>query len=171
MIRGAGGGGGKGGGGGATTTTYSYYATFAVGLCEGPIVGIKRIWVGSKLIYDVGSASVESIVASGLASSLFTLHLGSETQLPDARMQATLGVANAPAYRGLAYLVLNDYPLKDHGNSLMGAQVKVEVLKATTPTGPRTVSALSAPVRPMSYYVTAGRSGTVEGTLLCTEGG
>lgn len=134
-------GGGKGGGGGAETTTYAYYATFAVGLCEGPIVGVRRIWVGSKLFYDAGSADMQTIMASNAAADLFTLHLGDESQQPDDRMQATLGVANTPAYRGLAYLVFKDLPLKDHGNTLLGAPIKVEVIasggivsRAMTPT-------------------------------------
>lgn len=122
--------GGKGGGGGSETTTYAYYATFAVGLCKGPIVGVRRIWVGSKLFYDAGSIDQSAIRASNVASDLFTLHLGDEAQLPDDRMQATLGVANTPAYRGLAYLVFKDLPLKDHGNTLLGAPVKVEVVTA-----------------------------------------
>ena len=120
--------GGKGGGGGAETTTYAYYATFAVGLCEGPIVGVRRIWVGSKLFYDAGSDDQSAIMASNASAELFTLHLGDESQLPDDRMQATLGVANTPAYRGLAYIVFKDLPLKDHGNTLLGAPVKVEVV-------------------------------------------
>jgi hypothetical protein len=39
--------GGKGGGGGTetTTTTYNYYANFAVGLCEGEILDVHRIWL------------------------------------------------------------------------------------------------------------------------------
>src|SRR5690606_35127545 len=43
-------GGGKGGGGGGTVTqtTYSYFANFAVGLCEGPIDRIGRIWADGK---------------------------------------------------------------------------------------------------------------------------
>lgn len=120
--------GGKGGGGGAESTTYAYYATFAVGLCEGPIVGVRRIWVGSKLFYDAGSADMQTIMASNAAADLFTLHLGDESQQPDDRMQATLGVANTTAYRGLAYLVFKDLPLKDHGNTLLGAPIKVEVI-------------------------------------------
>lgn len=123
--------GGKGGGKKATTTTYSYYATFAVGLCQTQLAGVRRIWMGSKLIYDAGSVGLEAVIASNRNSALFTLHLGSDTQLPDARMQATLGVANTPAYRGLAYLVFNDYPLAEHGNSLLGAPVKVEVVTLT----------------------------------------
>lgn len=121
-------GGGKGGGD-PETTTYNYSATFAVGLCQGPIDGVRRIWVGAKLIYDAGSDDIKAIMVSNTAAELFTVHTGSDTQPPDDRMQAALGVANTPAYRGLAYIVLKDYPLADHGNSLLGAQVKVEVVR------------------------------------------
>lgn len=134
--------GGKGGGGGAEVTTYAYYATFAVGLCEGPIAGVRRIWIGSKLIYDAdatpkpwetaGGGMIHRMLANYEAAPQFNVHLGTEDQEPDERMQATLGVANTPAYRGLAYIVFKDYPLKDHGNSLLGAQVRVEVMKAAT---------------------------------------
>ena len=44
--------GGKGGGSKTTTRTYTYSATFAVGLCKGPTVGVRRIWIGPELIYD-----------------------------------------------------------------------------------------------------------------------
>jgi len=122
--------GGKGGGGGSSQTTYAYYATFALGLCEGPIAGIRRIWVNGNLIYDAGAGDIETIMASNKAASGFTLYTGTESQMPDPRMQATLGVANTPAYRGLAYLVFEDFALKDYGNSLMGSQIKVEVLSS-----------------------------------------
>jgi hypothetical protein len=54
-----GGGGGKGGGGGGgasqpvttKTTTYSYYANIAVGLCEGPIGHVARVFADGKLIF------------------------------------------------------------------------------------------------------------------------
>lgn len=123
--------GGKGGGG-QKVKTYTYSATFAVGLCRGPIAGVRRIWVGPKLIYDAGSNDLETIIASNQAAKGFRVYLGTDTQNPDPRMQADKGVANTPAYRGLAYIVFYDYPLKDHGNSLMGAQVKVEVVKVSS---------------------------------------
>lgn len=120
--------GGKGGGAKSTTTTYSYYATFAVGLCEGPISGIRRIWAGSRLIYDAGSDDVETVMASNQAAPGMTIYTGSESQMPDTRMQATLGAANTPAYRGLAYIVFHDFALANYGNSLMGAPIKAEVM-------------------------------------------
>lgn len=118
--------GGKGGGSTATET-YTYSATFAVGLVRGPIAGVRRIWIGSDLIYDPGSDDLASIIASNKAAHGFTIYLGTDTQQPDPRMQADKGVANTPAYRGLAYIVFYDLDLTNYGNTLMGAQVKVEV--------------------------------------------
>ena len=65
--------GGKGGGG-TTTREYSYSATFAVGLCKGPIVGVRRIWVGPDLIYDAGSADSTTIAASNEAAAGFEVY-------------------------------------------------------------------------------------------------
>ena len=127
--------GGKGGmmgGGGSAGTTYSYFATFALGLldCSGgtPIVGIRRIWIGPKLIYDAGSSDHATLIASNATAKGFKVYTGTDTQLADPRMQATLGVNNVPAYRGLAYIVFYDLALADHGNSLVAAQIKCEVV-------------------------------------------
>lgn len=122
--------GGKGGGSVSTVKTYTYFATFAVGLCEGPIAGVRRIWVGPDLVYDAGSDDIGTIISSNTASSKFTIYLGTDTQQPDPRIQAEMGVANCPAYRGLAYVVVKDLALADYGNSVAGAQIKVEVVNS-----------------------------------------
>jgi hypothetical protein len=124
----------SGGKGGSKTKTKTYvnYATFAVGLCKGPITGVKRIWIKGELFYDAGSSDGATIAASNAASTGFTVHLGTDTQLPDTRIQATLGAANTPAWRGLAYIVFLDLPLAQYGDSLVGAQVKVEVVRTGT---------------------------------------
>ncbi|MCX5875315.1 MAG: phage tail protein [Deltaproteobacteria bacterium] len=106
--------GGKGGGGATqTSTTFEYFATFAVGLCEG---------------LNDGTSLEPATISAGLTTSQFCFYPGSDTQLPDPTIQADRGIASTPAYRGLAYLVFHNFPLKDYGNSLMGAQVKVEVI-------------------------------------------
>jgi hypothetical protein len=120
--------GGKGGGSKTTTRTYTYSATFAVGLCKGPIAGVRRIWIGPDLIYDAGSADANTIAASNAAASGFTVYNGTDTQSANSRMQATLGAANTPAWRGLAYIVFYDLALARYANSLAGAQVRVEVM-------------------------------------------
>lgn len=130
--------GGKGGGG-SKQKTWTYSATFALGLCDtritGPIAGVRRIWVAGKLFYDAGSDDIETIIASNQAAATFAVYLGTEDQMPDPRLQADKGVANTPAYRGLAYIVFYDLQLDEYGNSLMGAPVKVEVVSLANSAG------------------------------------
>ena len=141
--------GGKGGGGSEVETT-TYSVTFALGLCQGPIDAVKRIWCSGKLIYDAGATDYEGIVASNLAANGFRLYLGTEDQEPDWRMQAALGVANVPAYRGLAYIVFDDFQLKEFGNSILGAQFKVEVVTSAIDADPQLLSDSS--IRDDPYY-------------------
>lgn len=114
--------------GGPELTTYSYYATFAVALCEGPIAGVRRIWIAGQLWYDAGADDLDSVLASNKKAPLFTLYPGNDTQEADPLIQADKGIADTPAYRGIAYLVFDTLPLEKYGNSLMGAQVKVEIV-------------------------------------------
>lgn len=129
--------GGKGGGGGTTTKTYTYFATFALALCEGEIAGVRRIWCMDKLIYNAGSDDLETIIASNQAAKGWRLYRGTDDQLPDSRMEADIGVGRTPAYRGLAYLVFDDFALADYSNTLQAAQFKVEVVQNATFTGLR----------------------------------
>ena len=132
--------GGKGGGG-SEVTTYSYYATFAVGLCKGPITGIRRLWIGDDLVSSAvnqaDSGATDLQVAENALSQIqdqsstgvkFTLYRGSDDQLPNARMQADKGVANVSAYPGECYLVIEDLNLEKWSNTLVRAQVKAEIV-------------------------------------------
>jgi hypothetical protein len=87
----------------------------------------------------------DTLAASNAAASGFHVYLGTDTQAADARMQATLGVANTPAWRGLAYLVFYDLALERYANSLAGAQVKVELVEQGVVGGPADVSFFSLP--------------------------
>lgn len=123
--------GGKGGGGSSEPTkTYSYSATFHLALCEGPIAGIRRMWCGDKLLYNAGSDDLETIIASNQAAKGWKLYLGTDDQLPDSRYEANVGVGNASAHRGLAYLAFYDFQLADYSNTLQGSQFKIEVVSA-----------------------------------------
>jgi hypothetical protein len=99
--------------GGSTSGTYSYYANFAVALCEG-VHHIGRIWAGQqrRLIYD----GVKPVVYPGEWS--VTCYQGTETQPPDPLIESDKGVGQTPAYRGTVYAVFNHYPLKDDGNMI-----------------------------------------------------
>jgi hypothetical protein len=105
--------GGKGGiGGGPTQTDYSYSISFAVGLCEGEITGIERIWANGAPL-DVAGLDMR-------------VYRGTEDQNPDPIISATEG-GNAPAFRGTAYLVFEDFPLGGFGNRL--PQLNIEIIR------------------------------------------
>ncbi len=120
--------GGKGGGGGTKVTTYTYYCSFAVGLCEGEINCIRRVWLDSDLKYDTTSANPKVIAANAKFLAGVTLYAGGEAQMPDATIEAHVGAGNAPAYRGLAYLVFDDLFLEPYGNRI--PNVRVELVRA-----------------------------------------
>ncbi|WP_106753333.1 baseplate multidomain protein megatron [Pannonibacter carbonis] len=105
--------GGKGMGGGqkVTTTTYLYYGNFAIGICEGPIVGIGRIWADGKLLDR-----------SRLPHRVYR---GTRVQQPDPLIETKEGAA--PAFRGTAYIVFEDLALEDFGNRI--PQFEFEVFR------------------------------------------
>jgi hypothetical protein len=106
--------GGKGMGGPKTvTTTYSYFANLAVGLCEGRIAFVRRVWADGREL-DLSTISMR-------------VHAGSETQSADPLIVAKEGAPNAPAYRGLAYVVFERLPLADFGNRV--PQFSFEVVR------------------------------------------
>jgi hypothetical protein len=100
-------GGGKGGGGGKVSqnsTYFSYSITLAIAVCEGPIDDILRVWADAKVINP--------------NDGVFRLYKGTETQTPDTLIESIKGVGNVPAYRGIAYVVIEDFPLADYGNRI-----------------------------------------------------
>lgn len=106
-------GGGKGGGGGSvsTYTQYSYSVSLAVALTEGPVTRIGRAWADGKPL--------------NMSSNVWRLHKGDETQAVDPLIEAVEGTA--PAYRGVAYVVIEDLDLTPFGNRV--PQLTFEVFK------------------------------------------
>lgn len=113
---------GKGGGPTVKTTTYQYSANLACGLCEGPIDGIVRIWMDSKLVYDRDGTGV-------LSDNRFVLRVynGTENQFPDGMITSYLLPGASPAYRGLAYIVLEGLELEPFGNRIPSITVETSV--------------------------------------------
>lgn len=108
--------GGKGGivsGPTVTTDTYVYFANFAVGLCEGVIGRVGRIWADGKPLDITGVT--------------YRVHRGTEDQAPDDLIVAKEGAGNAPAYRGLAYIVFERLPLANFGNRI--PQLSFEIIR------------------------------------------
>ena len=106
-------GGGKGGGPSVTTTEYSYTASFAVALCEGPITGIGRIWADGELL-DTSTVT-------------WRWYPGDEAQAADPFIAAKMGAEGAPAYRGTAYVVFEELDLSPFGNRI--PQLSFEVFR------------------------------------------
>ncbi|QYK39929.1 MAG: glycoside hydrolase/phage tail family protein [Paracoccaceae bacterium] len=112
----------EGGGKGAPrprVERFSYSVSLAVALCEGVIAGVGRVW------------------ADGMEVDAATLNLrvyrGGEDQLPDPKIAAVEGTTEAPAYRGVAYVVIEDLELSDYGNRV--PQFSFEVIRPAQPEG------------------------------------
>ncbi|KQO63258.1 glycoside hydrolase/phage tail family protein [Methylobacterium sp. Leaf88] len=106
--------GGKGiGGGKVKRTAYAYFVDLAIGLCEGPVAGLRRVWADGREI--------------DLTTVALRLHVGDGDQAPDPLIVAKEGAANAPAYRGLAYVVLERLALAEFSNRI--PQFAFEVLR------------------------------------------
>lgn len=104
--------GGKGGAG-PEVRQYSYTVSLAIALCEGVITDIGRIWADGV---EIARSSVT-----------LRLYRGDDAQLPDARIVAEEGAENAPAYRGTAYVVIEDLALDRFGNRV--PQFSFEVMR------------------------------------------
>ncbi len=93
-------------GGGGSSTEYTYYANFAVALCEGPVTRIGRIWADGRELDQVdGDVTIRT-------------YLGGEMQAADSLIIDKEGAADAPAYRGIAYIVFEAMNLKDYGRRM-----------------------------------------------------
>ena len=105
--------GGKGGGSKSTTTTFSYFGNFAIGLCEGEIAHIGRIWADGQLLQQ--------------PQHTIRSYAGTEDQQPDSLIETKQGAGMAPAYRGLAYLVFENFALENYGNRI--PQIAAEIIR------------------------------------------
>jgi GTA TIM-barrel-like domain/Putative phage tail protein len=96
------------------TVSYSYSVSLAIALCEGEILRVGRIWADGM-----------EIAPKRLNLRVYT---GSEDQLPDPVIVAVEGADKAPAYRGIAYVVIEDLALADFGNRV--PQFNFEVFRS-----------------------------------------
>ena len=107
------GGGGKGSSSQPKTKSYSYSVSLAIAICEGEISRIGRIWADGL-----------EIAPNDLNMRVYP---GSDDQLPDPKIEAVEGTGQAPAYRGTAYVVLEDLALEQFNNRV--PQFSFEVFK------------------------------------------
>ena len=94
----------------ADTPEPTIVANFAIGLCEGEVHRLGRVW-----------ADGQALELEGLT---WRFYRGSETQTADSLIEAKQG-ANAPAYRGLCYIVFERLPLTAFGNRIPNITVEL----------------------------------------------
>lgn len=98
----------KGGGAGGATT--SVFASFAIAIAQGPILGIRRVWADDQLVFDFQNPKQ--------IGTRLRIYKGDEAQVPDSTIEAEEGINKVPAYRGLAYIVFTDFKLDQFGGRL-----------------------------------------------------
>lgn len=130
--KGKGGGGKKGGGSSGTQTTtttwteYEYYGHFATAFSAGPADDVLRIWADGNLIFD---KTGESEITHKL-DLVFRFYPGDETQEPDALITGSVEGGQAPAHRGLVYIVFEDLPLKQFGMRIPSITAEIAFIEA-----------------------------------------
>jgi len=128
-------GGGKGTGGNQPTTKsdteYSYFITLAIAICEGEIDEFVNIWADSELLNQ--------------ANYTFRYYYGTETQTPDSLIESYLGVGKTPAYRDMAYIVMENFPIAAYGNRIPNFTFEVK----------KTINTASTDETPVEELITA----------------
>jgi len=109
------------------TVTYSYSASFAVALSGRPIRGVRRIWADGRLLRG---AAGDFKSATG-----YRLYRGDEDQAVDPLVASAEGAGQAPAFRGLAYALFEDFQLEDYGNRIPSLTFEVEADDGPIPIG------------------------------------
>ena len=123
-----------------STTSYSYSVSLALAICEGEILRVGRVWADGM----------------ELDPSMVTMRVytGSEYQLPDPKIAAVEGLDNAPAYRGIAYVVFEDLQLAPFGNRV--PQFTFEVIRRAQGDALPAVPDLAGSIRAISMIPGTG---------------
>lgn len=122
------------------TVQYSYSVSLAIALCEGEILGIGRIW-----------ADGDEISPKALNLRVYN---GSEEQLPDPLIEAHVSSLDAPAYRGIAYVVIEELDLSAYGNRV--PQFSFEVMRRAQGDSAEQVSDLQDAIRAVALIPGTG---------------
>ena len=78
---------------------------------------LKKVWADDTVIWDSESANNTVTVR---------FYPGSETQSVDTLISAVEGTGNAPAYRGMMYIVIEDHDLSDFSNRIPNISAEIQ---------------------------------------------
>jgi hypothetical protein len=122
--------GGKGSSATSTVTTYTYSVDIALAICQGPILGVRRVWANGLLVYDQEGLGVDSeVLPNGMRFST-----GTETQGASALIESYEGVGNVPGFRGVAMCEIEGLELEKFGNRPPSFQFEVVATDGATAT-------------------------------------
>lgn len=108
-----------------TSTTYQYFATFATLLCAGAAeMQPRRIWADKKLLWQAPDNSVH-LSGDLVGGGAFEFMPGGPAQTRSAVMEAALGTADCPAYRGRSLLVVSELPVEQFGRRIPLIEVEL----------------------------------------------
>jgi hypothetical protein len=107
----------SGGKGRPKQTVYSYSANFAVALSARPIHSIGRIWADGRLLRGAGG--------DFKTAATMRIYAGQVDQAADPLIASAEGTNGCPAYRGLSYVVFEDFELADYGNRIPSLSFEV----------------------------------------------
>lgn len=85
---------------------YNYTVSLAIAICEGEIANIDNIYADEK------------IINLGDFCSSYNILKGNEEQNTDSILEALLGTGNTPAYKGLAYIVIENLNITAFNNRI-----------------------------------------------------
>lgn len=100
---------------GPKISTNVYSISFAIGLCEGQITGIGKVWANGNL-FDISQTE-------------YRLYTGAENQDIDPLIEAEIGYGNCPRFNNTAYIVFEDLKLEDFGDRI--PQLSFEVFASS----------------------------------------
>lgn len=124
-----------------TVKTPTYYQDFALGLNDGVIAGVRRIWANGKIVYDrtplqrislgdladeTEAAFTQRLAQTEVISQQMTIYLGTSTQDPDPTIEAAEGVGEVSGFRDLAYIMFTNWKCKPEDGNRIPTQWKVE---------------------------------------------
>lgn len=92
------------------TVNFTYSAHMAVALSSRPLARIGRIWADGNLLR--GAAGDFKVPVR------FRFYSGHDDQNPDPLIASAEGAGNAPAFRGISYVMFEDFQLADFGNRI-----------------------------------------------------
>jgi hypothetical protein len=95
-----------------SVTQHNYNISFAIAICEGKVDNLLRIYINGKQISNTDLN--------------YRFYSGCESQLPDMVIENHLGKGNVPAYRGLCYIVIENFNLKNYNNIIPKFEFEVK---------------------------------------------